>query len=262
MFQALKELNIAFSQIAVGQRLRLQPAADHGAGQFVGLRVRGAVAGRRLADRPRRRGARPDDLGAGSAEARRRLHDLRRLDAADQPQARPRARPGAGRLDLRHLLRDADGAGRRLHQRLQPVRPHLAGEGPGRGRRPRHDQRRLPRARALVERRTRAAAGGGQHRADHRALLDRALQQPALGGDERRAGAGLLLGRGDRRHGEARQGAPCPPATATNGPARRCRRRRPAARPASSWVSPWSSPTSSWSASTRARPSRSPPCCR
>ena len=49
VFQALKELNIGFSQIAVGQRLRLQPAADHGPGQFVGLRVRRPVAGRRLA---------------------------------------------------------------------------------------------------------------------------------------------------------------------------------------------------------------------
>ena len=84
----------------LGQRLRLQPAADHGAGQFVGLRVRGPVAGRRLAGRPRGRVPRPDDLGAAGAAARRRLHDLRRLDAADQPQARPRARPGAGRVDL------------------------------------------------------------------------------------------------------------------------------------------------------------------
>ena len=54
----------------------------------------------------------------------------------------------------------------------------------------------------------RAPAGGGQYRADHRALLDRALQQPALGGAERRAGARLFLGPGDRRHGAARQGDP------------------------------------------------------
>ena len=126
-------------------------------------------------------------------------------DAADQPQARPRARPGAGRVDLRHLLGDADDARRHLHQRLQPVRPDLAGEGAGRRARSQQRQRHLPRARALVERRAAAAAGRGQRRADHRAVLDRALQQPALGGAERRAGARLLVGPGDRRHGDARQ---------------------------------------------------------
>ena len=53
-----------------------------------------------------------------------------------------------------------------------------------------------------------------------------------------------------------------PPASATNGRARHCRRRPPAARPGSSSAWRWSSPTCSWSASTRARRSRSPPCCR
>ena len=40
--------------------------------------------------------------------------------------------------------------------------------------------------------------------------LDRALQQPALGGAERRAGARLLLGPGDRRHGDSSPRRPCP----------------------------------------------------
>jgi multidrug efflux pump subunit AcrB len=96
VFQALKELNRRQRQIAGGQRLRLQPAADHGPRQFVGLRVRGSVARRRLADRSRGGGARGDDIGAGSAGTRRRLHDLQRVDAADQPRARPRASAALG----------------------------------------------------------------------------------------------------------------------------------------------------------------------
>ena len=62
--------------------------------------------------------------------------------------------------------------------------------------------------RALIQRRTRAAAGGGEHRDGHRALLGRALQQPALGGGERCPRAGLLLGRCHRRDGEARDPHP------------------------------------------------------
>ena len=78
----------------LGQRLRLQPAADHGAGQFVGLRVRGPVAGRRLAHRPRRRFPRPDDLGAGSADAQpastRPLAPRRRRSTSSSTASAPR----------------------------------------------------------------------------------------------------------------------------------------------------------------------------
>ena len=49
------------------------------------------------------------------------------------PRRRPRQGAGARRADQRHLLRAAGLARRLLRQRLQPVRPHLAGEHPGRG---------------------------------------------------------------------------------------------------------------------------------
>ena len=46
VFYALQGAEQGLRPDRLGQRLRLQPAADHGAGQFVGLRVRRAVAGR------------------------------------------------------------------------------------------------------------------------------------------------------------------------------------------------------------------------
>ena len=114
------------------------------------------------------------------------LHDLRRGHAADQPQARPRAAQTLGVIDQRHLRGPADDAGRHLRQRLQPVRPHLAGEGAGRGARPQEASTTSSACACARQRRPGAAAGrGAEHRADHRALLDHPLQQPAFGDDER-----------------------------------------------------------------------------
>ena len=56
------------------------------------------------------------------------------------------------------------------------------------------------------------------------------LQRLPRRGHQRRAEAGLQFRPGARRDG-AHLGTPCRPATATNGPAPRCRRRRRAARP-------------------------------
>ena len=64
--------------------------------------------------------------------------------AADQPRDRPRAPADAGRQRHRRLRRAAGDAGRLLRQRLQPVRPHLAGQAAGRARRPHVDRRHLP----------------------------------------------------------------------------------------------------------------------
>ncbi len=68
VFHALQRGEQGLRPDRLGQRLRLQPAAHHGAGQFVGLRVRRAVAGRRAAGRPRGRRPRHDGLGADVPE--------------------------------------------------------------------------------------------------------------------------------------------------------------------------------------------------
>ena len=93
-----------FQQIAVGQRLRLQPAADHGPGQRRRASSSRCRACRRAAAGAGAGRARADGGGARRARARRRLHHLRRGDAADLPQARPRAGADARHLDHRHLL--------------------------------------------------------------------------------------------------------------------------------------------------------------
>ena len=63
-----------------------------------------------------------------AARARRRVQHLRRRHAAGLSRHRPRQGAGAGRQGQRHLQRAAVDAGRLLRQRLQPVRPHLAGQ--------------------------------------------------------------------------------------------------------------------------------------
>ena len=200
----------AFSPDRLGQCLRLQPAADHGAGQLVGLRVRRCSA---LA------GASPADLaavargmmvcGPAGAAACQRVHDLRRRRRRRSYLKLDRERAqalGSSISDIFSALQTALGGTYtndfNLFGRTWQVKVQADAADRGTV----NDIFRV-RVRSS-QRRSGAAAGGGQCRADHRALLDRALQQPALGGAERRAGAGLFLGRGDRRHGDARQGDP------------------------------------------------------
>ena len=122
--------------------------------------------------------------------------------------------------------------------------------------------RRLQGAAAHQGRRPGAAAGGGRYRAGDGAGPDHPLQQPARRDGERLAGGRLLVGPGASRPWRSSPRTRCPPAMATNGRARPTRRRRRRARPASSSAWRWSSPTSSWSPCTKARPFRSPRCCR
>ncbi len=75
--------------------------------------------------------------GAGGERepgAGRRLHHLRRLDAADPARHRPRAGRDPGDQHQRHLHRAAGHARRLLRQRLQQIRPHLAGDPASRDR--------------------------------------------------------------------------------------------------------------------------------
>ena len=127
---------------------------------------------------------------------------------------------------------------------------------------PRRDRRHLPRLCPQQRRR---------HGADPRARAGAArpgaaggdpLQRLPRRGDQRRAQARLQLGPGARRDGAALGHDPAARATASNGPAPRSRRRRPAARPASCSGSRCCSPTCSWWRSTRAGTSRCRCCCR
>ena len=96
---------------------------------------------------------------------------LRRRHAADLSRHRPRQGAGAGRQGERHLQRAAVDAGRLLRQRLQPVRPHLAGQHPGGRPLSRRHRGHLPRLcpqrsgtmvpiRALAQAQARAGAAG------------------------------------------------------------------------------------------------------
>ena len=107
----------------------------------------------------------------------------------------------------RRLHRAAGHAGRLLRQRLQPVRPHLAGEPAGRGRRPPRHRRHL--AHPCAQRaRGDGAAARRRRRADaHRAADHLPLQQLPRHLDQRRAAAGRVLGRCAGGDGER-----CPPA--------------------------------------------------
>ncbi len=93
-------------------------------------------------------------------ELGRRLQHLRRRHAADLSRHRPRQGPGAGRQDRRHLQRAAVDPRRLLRQRLQPVRPHLAGQCPGRDAVPQIGRRHLSHL---------CAQRAGRHGADARA---------------------------------------------------------------------------------------------
>ena len=129
---------------ATAQRLRLQPAADHRPRHRRRLRV--PAPGPR-GPRPGR--ARPAPCAASSSRPTRT-----RGSARSSPPSRPttpsstststatrRRRSACSISDLFAALQAH--ARRLLRQRLQPVRPHLAGEHPGRGGRPRRHPRHL-----------------------------------------------------------------------------------------------------------------------
>ena len=95
VFHALKEVNTAFAQIASANVFAFNLPPIMGLGNSSGFEfVVQSLAG-----------APPVDLAAVARgmmvsaqevpRARQRVHDLCRHDAADQPQARPRARPGS-----------------------------------------------------------------------------------------------------------------------------------------------------------------------
>ena len=114
-----------------GAGLRLQPAADHRPRHRLGLRVPAARPRGPRPGRPRRGRRRADRRGGPEPAARADLHHLFGGDAAALPRPRPRAAADARRLGQRPLRHAAGHARLDLRQRLQPLRPHLAGADAG-----------------------------------------------------------------------------------------------------------------------------------
>ncbi len=124
---------------------------------------------------------------------------------------RPREGPGAGLVDLRRVQRAAERAGWLLRQRLQSVRPHLAGQYAG----------RRGRIAAIRRRSTRSmsATGRGEMvplrsianvRIAARSAGDQPVQQLPQRHDQRRPQAGRVLRRcadGDGRSSHAHDAA-------------------------------------------------------
>ena len=171
-----------------GPRARLRPAADLRPGHRRRLRV--------LHPEPRRRraaadgaGARPvPRRGAAGPDARRRADAVARRGAAALGRRRPREGEGARRAArgaLRHARRDARQL---LRERLQQVRPHLAGADVGRAGVPR--PARTTSARSSSEAQANEMvplAVAGARALQRRPGLARPLQQPA-GGEDLRPG--------------------------------------------------------------------------
>ena len=214
-----------------GGRLRLQSAADHRPRHRQRFRIPAAQSGWRLAGRSCGGRARAGVRGKPGSHARARIHHLQREHAATLPRHRPReAADARGRL-VRRLQRAAIRARQFLRQRLQPVRPNLAGADPGRGFRPRQGRRYLSHQRAQQQQRHGIGPRLCERSPDPRTAIDHSLQQFPQRHAERRSRTRPLVGRGDRRDGERYQPRPCRTATVTSGPERRCRRRRRPARP-------------------------------
>ena len=167
--------------------------------------------------------------------AEQRLHHLCRQHTAALSRHRPGEGADARHRGVRRLQRAAGGARQLLRQRLQPVWPHLAGQRAGRSRRSQPHRRCAAHQRPQRAGRHGAGARLCQRARGARAAIGDPLQQSAQRHHQRRPGAGLQLRRRPGRHGEASRRPRCRAATASNGPARPCRRRRRPARPA--WCS-------------------------
>ena len=115
------------------QHPAVQPAADHRAVDLRRLRISARGAGRPGPGRARQRDGRPDRRGQPRSPADAGVLDLHRDQSVDLSRHRPRQGAGARPQHERRVHRAAGHARRRLRQQLQPVRPHLAGQRPGRG---------------------------------------------------------------------------------------------------------------------------------
>ena len=132
VFSALAELNPLFRQIAAANVVAFNLPPIAGLGNSAGFELQLQTLA----------GAPPRDLAAVAdglviaANQNPALAGVFTTYGASTPQVylkldRERAET-LGVVDRRYLQRAADDDGRHLRQRLQPLRPHLAGQGPGR----------------------------------------------------------------------------------------------------------------------------------
>ena len=122
-------------QIRSASAFPFKPAANHRPVDLGRLRVPATESRRRRPGRHGRRAEWPARRRQRRPGARPRVQHLQRHDPDHLPRHRPRKGTGARPVDQQRVHRAAGDAGRHLRQRLQPVRPHLAGQHPGRGRR-------------------------------------------------------------------------------------------------------------------------------
>ena len=196
-------------------RRAAQPPADHRPRLDGRLRVRAAGAPGTAAGRHRGRGQGHADRGQPGPGAGRRLLHLRREHAAALSRHRPREGADARGRDRRHL-RCAPGHARGLlRERLQPVRPNLAGQHPGGYRLPVADRRHLPGSREEQPGPDGADEGARRGPAGPRSPGADPVQQLPRRHHQRRRRAGPQHRRGARRHG----------APVGDGPSRRLRLR-------------------------------------
>ena len=193
-----------------------RPAAPPGARRRPGRRLQadGRGPGRLRREDPPEPDRRADRRRQGGQGRRDRRPALRRHDLrlpGERPaalrQGRPQGMPGeAGAAEgpLRHA---PDLPRLALRQRLQPVRPDLAGDRPGRPEVPQQ-----PRVRQAAQGAQRVVddgadrlgrRGAGGHRPAHPAALQHVHGRP----DQRQRRPGAVLGPGDRGDGDARQQA-------------------------------------------------------
>ena len=205
------EINQKIAGLQEGFTFSFMPPPILGLGNGVGLpdvhRGSRQPRLRRAAERGQR------DAGRGDADAGHGLPDqqLPGQRAAARRRGRPRQGQGAGRAADRAVRHAADLPGLGLRQRLQPVRPHLAGDRAGRRLVPR--QRRGHRQPAYAQRPRRDGADrlDGEDRPDLRPGSGAALQRLSGRRPGRRSrSAHAVLGAGDG-HADARSRPRCCP---------------------------------------------------
>ena len=185
-----------------GPRAGLRGAGGPGPGQRRRLQAHDRGHRRRQLRRPAGPGGQPGQPGQPAARPRRPVQRLPRPHAPALRGHRPDQGPDDGGAAHRCLRRLAGVPGQLLRQRLQPLRPHLAGQRPGR--RPLSRGRGDAQANEGPQRRRRhGAAGLGDRRPRRRRPGDDHALQHVPGGHDHRG----LAARGQHRRRPPDDGA-------------------------------------------------------